>query len=81
LVSILTGVFSSIAILEFETGVGKLCLGGVVMSDRVKLMLASLTVMMLPHRLGYSLTVLVLTAILSTAIDLAKATFAGMQVS
>jgi hypothetical protein len=45
------------------------------MSDRVKLMLASLTVMMLPHRLGYSLTVLVLTAIMSTAIDLAKATF------
>jgi hypothetical protein len=35
---------------------GKLCLGGVVMSDRMKLTLASLVVMMLPHGLGYSLT-------------------------
>lgn len=45
------------------------------MSDRMKLTLASLAVMMLPHRLGYSLTVLVLTAIISTAIDLAKEMF------
>ena len=51
---------------------GKLCLGGVVMSDRMKLTLASLVVMMLPHGLGYSLTLLALTATISTAIDLTK---------
>lgn len=45
------------------------------MSDRMKLTLASLAVMMLPHRLGYPLTVLGLTAIISTLIDLAKEAF------
>jgi hypothetical protein len=43
------------------------------MSDRMKLTLASLVVMMLlPHGLGYSLTLLALTATISTAIDLTK---------
>ena len=61
---------------EDSIRLGKSYLGGSrYMSDRMKLTLASLTAMMLPHRLGYSLTVLVLTAIMSTAIDLAKETF------
>lgn len=42
------------------------------MSDRMKLTLASLVVMMLPRGLGYSLTLLALTATISTAIDLTK---------
>jgi hypothetical protein len=42
------------------------------MSDRMKLTLASLVVMMLPHGLGYSLTLLALTATISTALDLKK---------
>ncbi len=49
------------------------------MSDRMKLTLASLVVMMLPHRLGYPLTVLVLTAIISTALDLAKEVWPGCR--
>jgi hypothetical protein len=51
------------------------------MSDRMKLTLASLTIMMLPYRVGYPLSVLVLTAIMSTAIDLAKERFGRMQVT
>lgn len=38
------------------------------MTDRMKLTLISLTVMMLPYRIGIPVTVLVVTAILSTAI-------------
>jgi hypothetical protein len=38
------------------------------MSDRIKLTLASLTVMMLPYRIDFPLSVLVVTAIISTAI-------------
>ena len=44
------------------------------MSDRVKLMLGSLTVLMLPS-IVLSLTVLILTAIMTTAFDLAKERF------
>ena len=51
------------------------------MSDRMKLTLASLTIMMLPYRVGYPLGVLVLTAIMSTAVDLAKERFGRMQVT
>jgi hypothetical protein len=51
------------------------------MSDRMKLTLASLTIMMLPYRVGYPLSVLVLTAIMSTAIDLVKERFGRMQVT
>jgi hypothetical protein len=51
------------------------------MSDRMKLTLASLTIMMLPYRVGYPLSVLVLTAIMSTAVDLAKERFGRMQVT
>jgi hypothetical protein len=38
------------------------------MNDRTKLTLASLTVMMLPYQIDFSVTVLVVTAILSTVI-------------
>ena len=54
--------------------------GGIVMSDRTKLTLASLIVLMLPYVIGYSLSILILTAIMSTAIDLAKQRFSGIQV-
>jgi hypothetical protein len=42
---------------------------------RVKLTLASLWAMMLPHQISYSVSVLVLTAIICIAIDLAKQMF------
>lgn len=45
------------------------------MSDRVKLVLASLAAMMLPHKVGYSFGVLVLTALMCTTVDLAKQMF------
>src|SRR6266498_4669948 len=51
------------------------------MSDRVKLTLASLTVLMLPFGLGFSLTVLITTAIMATGLDLAKERFGPLQVS
>jgi len=51
------------------------------MSDRVKLTLASLTVLMLPFGLGFSLTVLITTAIMATGLDLAKERFGEMQLS
>jgi hypothetical protein len=51
------------------------------MSDRMKLTLASLVIMMLPYRVGYPLSVLVLTVIMSTAIDLVKERFGRVQVT
>jgi hypothetical protein len=51
------------------------------MSDRMKLTLASLTIMMLPYRVGYPLGVLVLTAIVTSAIDLAKERFGRLRVT
>jgi hypothetical protein len=54
---------------------------GVIMSTRTKLTLASLPMMMLPYRIDFTVTVLIVTAIISTAIDLAKERFDPMQVS
>jgi hypothetical protein len=51
------------------------------MSDRVKLTLASLTVLMLPFGLGFSLSVLIIAAIMATGLDLAKERFGEMQLS
>lgn len=51
------------------------------MSDRMKLTLANLTVMMLPYPIGFSLTALVITAILSTAIVVATKSWDLIQVS
>jgi hypothetical protein len=51
------------------------------MSDRTKLTLANLTVMMLPYPIGFPLTVLVVTAILSTAILLVREMWDLIQVS
>jgi hypothetical protein len=44
----------------------------VAMSDRTKLTLASLAVMILPYRIDFLVTVLVLTAVMSEAIDMAR---------
>ena len=55
-------------------------LDGGIMSDRTKLTLASLIVLMLPYVIGYLLSILILTAIMSTAIDIAKQRFVGIQV-
>jgi hypothetical protein len=51
------------------------------MSDRTKLTLASLTVMMLPYRIDFSLSVLLTTAIMSTAIVVVREIWGRMQVS
>jgi hypothetical protein len=42
------------------------------MSDRMKLTLASLTIMMLPYQISFPLTILIVTAILSTAIAVVR---------
>jgi hypothetical protein len=42
------------------------------MSDQTKLTLASLTVMMLPYQIGFALSLLFVTAILSAAIVAAR---------
>lgn len=47
------------------------------MSDRMKLMLASLTIMMLPYHISFPLSVLIITAILSTAIAVVRELWAG----
>ncbi len=51
------------------------------MSDRTKLTLASLTVMMLPYRIGFPLSVLLVTAVMSTAILVVREIWRRMQVS
>jgi cytochrome c biogenesis protein CcdA len=48
------------------------------LSDRVKLTLASLTVLMLAFGLGFSLSVLIIAAIMATGLDLAKERFGEM---
>ncbi len=53
----------------------------VVMSDRTKLTLVSLTVMMLPYRIDFPLSVLLVTAIMSTAIVVMREIWGRMQVS
>jgi hypothetical protein len=42
------------------------------MSDRTKLTLASLALMMLPYRIDFPVTVLIVTAIVCMAIDMAS---------
>jgi hypothetical protein len=37
------------------------------MNDRLKLTMASLTVLMLPYGIGFSLSILIVTAIMTTA--------------
>ncbi len=51
------------------------------MTDRMKLTLTSLTVMMLPYRIGFPVTVLIVTAILSTAIVVVREMRGRIQVS
>jgi hypothetical protein len=51
------------------------------MSDRTKLTLASLAFMMLPYRIGFPVTALIVTAIVCMAIDLAREACGRMQVS
>jgi hypothetical protein len=51
------------------------------MRDRTKLTLASLTVMMLPYTIDFPLLVLLTTAIISTAIVVAREIWGRMQVS
>jgi hypothetical protein len=51
------------------------------MSDRTKLTLASLAVMMLPYTIDFPLLVLLTTAIMSTAIVVAREIWGRMQVS
>jgi len=45
------------------------------MSARAKLTFANLTAMMLPQQVGYSLAIVVLTALICSAIDLTKQMF------
>jgi hypothetical protein len=45
------------------------------MSTRTKLTMVSLPTMMMPHPIGFNVTILIVTAIVCTAIDFAKARF------
>ena len=51
------------------------------MTDRMKLTLTSLTVMMLPYRIDFPLSVLLVTAIMSAAIVVGKEIWGRMQAS
>jgi hypothetical protein len=51
------------------------------MSDRTKLTLSSLAVMMLPYRIAFPLSVLLVTAIMSMAIVVVKEIWGRMRVS
>jgi hypothetical protein len=51
------------------------------MTDRMKLTLTSLTVMMLPYRIDFPLSVLLVTAIMSAAIVVGREIWGRMQVS
>jgi hypothetical protein len=51
------------------------------MSDRTKLTLASLALMMLPYRIDFPVTALIVTAIVCMAIDMAREASGRMQLS
>jgi hypothetical protein len=71
LLSLERGCAAPRKILGIETPVRVGCHVGLVMSDRTKLMMASLTILMLPYRIDIPVTCLMVTATVCTAIDMA----------
>jgi hypothetical protein len=51
------------------------------MSDRTKLTLASLAVMILPYPIDFLVTVLILTAAMCMAVDMARKAYGRIQLS
>jgi hypothetical protein len=71
LLSLERGCAAPRKILGIETPVRVGAAIGLVMSDRTKLMMASLTILMLPYRIDIPVTCLIVTATVCTAIDMA----------